>query len=72
MADHHGAAAEVHQAFFQRPQGGHIEVVGRFVEQQQVAAARSTLARCTRLRSPPDKHADLFLLLRALEIEART
>jgi hypothetical protein len=38
VADHHGAAREVLQRRFQRPQGLHVQVVGRFVEHQDVAA----------------------------------
>src|SRR5436190_6654887 len=38
VADHDGAAGEIHQRFFKRPQGVDVEIVGRLVEQQQVAA----------------------------------
>ena len=39
VADDHGAAAEVEQRLFEGPQHVDIEIVGRLVEQQQVAAA---------------------------------
>ena len=38
MADDHGAARELQQRVFQRPQRIDVEVVGRLVEQQQVGA----------------------------------
>src|SRR5215203_1361268 len=38
VGDHHGAAREVQQRVLQRLQGLHVQVVGRLVEQQQVAA----------------------------------
>ena len=38
MRDHDGAAGEVEQGFFERTQRLDVEVVGRFVEHQQVAA----------------------------------
>jgi hypothetical protein len=43
VADDHGAAAEVEQRFLERPQRIDVEVVGRLVEQQQVAAALEQL-----------------------------
>ena len=39
VADDHGAAGEVEQRLFERPQRVDVEVVGRLVEQQQVRAA---------------------------------
>lgn len=38
VRDHNGGAREVQQGFFQGTQGFNVEVVGRFVEQQDVAA----------------------------------
>ena len=38
MADDHGAAGEVLQRFFQRPQRVDVQIVGRLVEQQDVGA----------------------------------
>ena len=45
VADDHGAAAEVEQRLLQGPQRVHVEVVGRLVEQQQVAAAAQQLGQ---------------------------
>ena len=38
MADDHGAAREIFDRFFERRQRFDVEVVGRFVEQENVAA----------------------------------
>ena len=45
VADDHGAAAEIEQGFFQRAQRVDVQVVGRLVEQQQVAAALQQLGQ---------------------------
>ncbi len=37
MADDHGAADEVFQGDFERPQGIYVEIVGGLVEQKHVA-----------------------------------
>ena len=38
MRDDHGAAGEAFERFLQRAQRFDVEIVGRFVEQQHVAA----------------------------------
>ena len=38
MADDHGAAGEIFQCFFKRCQCFRIEVIGGFVEQQNIGA----------------------------------
>ena len=38
-ASHHGATGKIHQRLFHSPQGSHVQIVGRFVQQQQVATA---------------------------------
>ena len=38
MRNHHSAAREAKQCVFKRFKGFNIKIVGRFVEQQQVAA----------------------------------
>ena len=38
VADDHRAAREILEPFFERPERIDIEIVGRFVEQQQVRA----------------------------------
>jgi hypothetical protein len=54
VADDDGAAGEVEQGLLERAQRVHVEVVRGLVEEEQVAAGLRSLARCTRLRSPPD------------------
>jgi len=43
VADDHGAAAEIQQSILQSAESLHIEIVGRLVEQKQVAAAAEQL-----------------------------
>ena len=38
MGDDHGTAGELQQGVFQRSQGFHVQIVRRFVQQQQVSA----------------------------------
>src|SRR5438128_7924269 len=45
VADDHGAATEAEQGFFQRAQGIDIEIVGRLVEEQDIAAAAEQLGQ---------------------------
>jgi hypothetical protein len=60
VADDHGAAGEVLQRLFQGAHGVDVQVVGRLVEQQDVGPSLSILARCTRLRSPPESVPTFF------------
>ena len=38
VADHHGAACEIRQRVFERAQGFHVQIVGRFVQQKNISA----------------------------------
>src|SRR6185437_9992840 len=60
VADDHGAAREILQSILERAQGFDVEIVGRLVEQQDVAPSFSILARWTRLRSPPESWPTFF------------
>ena len=60
VADDHGATGERQECVLEGPQRVDVEVVGRLVEQEDVAAAASTLARSTRLRSPPESWPTFF------------
>src|SRR5438105_14535464 len=71
VADDHGAAAEAQKRLFQGPQRIHVQVVGRLVEQQQVAAAAEQLGEMHAVALAAGKLTDLALLVGALEIEAR-
>jgi hypothetical protein len=71
VADHHGAAGEVEQRLFQRAQRVDVEVVGRLVEQQQVAAALEQLGQVHPVALAAREVADLLLLVGAAEVERR-
>ena len=71
VADDHGAATEAQERLFQGPQRIHVQVVGRLVQKQQVAAATEQLGEMHAVALAAGKLADLALLVGALEIEAR-
>ncbi len=72
MADDHRAAGEILERFLKRAKGLDIEVVGRLVEQEDVAASLSILAKWTRLRSPPDNCPTFFCWSEPLKLNAPT
>ena len=69
VADDHGAAGEIEQRLFERAQRVDVEVVGRLVEQQQVGAALEHLGQMDAVALAARQHADLLLLVGALEVE---
>src|SRR5439155_13557292 len=69
VADDHHTAAEVQQRVLQRPQRVHVEVVGRLVQQQQVAAAAQQLGQVDAVALAAGQLADLALLVGPLEVE---
>ncbi len=69
MADHHGAAGKGLQAFFQRLQGFHIEIVGRLIQQEEVAAAAQHLGEVHAVAFPARELPDIFLLVSLLEVK---
>jgi hypothetical protein len=69
--DDHGAAGEVFQRLFQRAQRLGVEVVGRLVEQQHVAAGFQQLGQMHPVALAARERADLLLLVAALEVEGR-
>ncbi len=71
VADHDGAAGEVQQRLFERAQRVDVEVVGRLVEQQQVAAGAQQLGEMHAVALAARERADLALLRGALEVEPR-
>src|SRR5262249_30690139 len=70
VADDDGAAAEVQKRFLQGPQGVHVEIVGRLVKQEQVAAGAKELGEVDAVAFAAGELADLALLIGALEVEA--
>src|SRR5262249_16866822 len=71
VADHHRAAREFDKRVFERAQRVDVEIVGRLVEQQEVAPSAEGLREMPPVSSPPRKLAHLLLLIAALEIERR-
>src|SRR5689334_9018967 len=71
VRDHHGAAGEVEQGFFERAQRVDVEVVRRLVEQQHVAAALQQLRQVHAVALATRQLPDRLLLVAALEVEPR-
>ena len=67
----HGAAGELEQRVLERLQGLDVEVVGRLVEQQQVAAHLQRQREVEPVALTTGQHAGLLLLVGALEAERR-
>src|SRR4051794_26772992 len=72
VGDDHRAAGEVEQRLLERAQGVDVEVVGRLVEEQDVAAGAQQLGEVHAVAHAAAQRADLLLLVGALEVEART
>ena len=68
--DHQHAAGELEQRLFQRAQRFHVEVVGRLVEQQHVAALEQRLGQVQAAALAARELPDELLLVAALEVEA--
>src|SRR6478672_4211309 len=71
VADHDGAAAEVEQRLLERAERVDVEIVGRLVEQQQVAALLQQLRQVNPVPLAARQRADLALLPATLEVEPR-
>src|SRR3954453_14086124 len=71
VGDDHRAAREVEQRLLERAQGVDVEVVGRLVEQQDVAALAQQLGQVHAVAHAAAQRPDLLLLVGALEVEAR-
>ena len=70
MADHHDRAGEFEQRVFERAQGFHVQVVGRFIEHQHVAAGNQCLGQVQASAFTAREHAHALLLVGAVEVEA--
>src|SRR5271167_2896612 len=70
MRDDHRATRERDQRVLQRPQGFDVEIIGRFVEQQDIAAGLQYLRQMHSIAFTAGQIADHLLLLHAFEIEA--
>ena len=71
VGDDHGAAGELEQRVLERAERLDVEVVGRLVEQQQVAALLEREREVEAVALTTGEHAGLLLLVRALEAELR-
>src|SRR5262245_40587668 len=71
VTDHDRTAAEAHQGLFQGPQGIHVEVVGRLVQEDQVAARAEQLGQVDAIPLAAGTLAHLALLVRPAEVEPR-
>src|SRR6185503_2321850 len=69
VADDHRAAGEILERFLERAQGLDVEVVGRLVEQQHVAALLEHLGEMDAVALTARELADLLLLVRPAEVE---
>ena len=69
MRNDHGAARELLQSVFQRAQGLNVQVVGRLVEEDQVAALFERQRQVEAVALTAGKHLRRLLLVRALEAE---
>ena len=69
VRDHDGAAGEVEQRLLERAQRVDVEVVGRLVEQQQVAARAQELREVDAVALAAGELADALLLVGAAEVE---
>src|SRR5688572_13274597 len=69
VADDHRAAGVGVERVLQRPQRVDVEVVGGLVEQQDVAALLQQLGQVHPVALSAGEHADLLLLVAALEVE---
>src|SRR3546814_7508650 len=65
VRDHEGVARELEQRVFERAQGLDVEVVGRFVEQQHVAALQQRLGQVQAAALRSEEHtSELQSLMR--------
>ncbi len=69
VADDDGAAGEVFKGFFECAERFDVEVVGGFVEEEDVAALLQHLGHVDAVAFTTRELADLFLLVGALEAE---
>src|ERR1700732_1052685 len=69
MRNYHRAARERHQRIFQSAQGLNIEVIGRLVEQQDVAAGLQYLREVHPVALAARQLADALSLLYSFKIE---
>ena len=70
VRDNQGRAREVQKGFFQGPEGFHVQIVGRLIQQQHVAALFQQLGQVQAVALTTGQVANPLLLVAALEVEA--
>lgn len=70
MGDDHGASRVVHEGFFEQAQGVDVEVVGGFVEEEQVPAFFEEFGEVAAVAFSAGKLGSHFLLVGAFESES--
>ena len=70
MADNHRTATKVGKSFFKCPQSVNVQVVGGFVQQQQVATGSQQLRHVDTVAFSTGKVPDKLLLILTLEVKA--
>ena len=71
MRNHDRASGKVEQRDFQRPQGINVEIIGRFIEQQNVCTGHQRLGQMQSIAFATGEVPHLLLLINTLEVEAR-
>src|SRR5262245_36089540 len=71
VADDNDAAGEVQNRFLEGPQRINVQVVGRLVEQEHVAAAAKQLRQVYAIPLAAGKRADLLLLVGSTKVKPR-
>jgi len=69
VADDHRAAGEIFQRGLECLQGFHVQIVGRLVQQQHIAAPAQQLGHVDTVALTARQQADLLLLVAPLEVE---
>ena len=69
MGNHHSTASKIFQSFFQSPKRIDIQVVGRLIEQKQVATFLQRNRQVHAVALPTGKYPYFFLLIRTCKIE---
>lgn len=60
VTDDYRATGKAFETFFECAEGVDVNVVGRFVEKENVTLLFQAMARCKRLRSPPERTPHFF------------
>ena len=71
VGDYDNASRKIEDGFFEGSQGIDVQVVGRFVEEQDVASASQQLGEVDSIAFPTGEDSHFFLLVGPFEIEFR-